>query len=83
MPFDTALMQKFIDEHQSKYTGKYRFHSGYRNGDYSFKNRYYMFDENFELQEEDIMHVFCRMNEKHKKTKIYKAIYYLMKNLMD
>ena len=47
MPFDTMLMQKFIEEHQSKYTGKYRFHSGYRNGDYSFKNRYYMFDENF------------------------------------
>ena len=47
MPFDTALMQKFIDDHQSQYVGKYRFHSGYRSGDYSFKNRYYMFDENF------------------------------------
>ena len=47
MPFDTMIMKKFIDDHQSQYVGKYRFHSGYRNGDYSFKNRYYMFDENF------------------------------------
>lgn len=47
MPFDTMIMQKFIEDHKSQYVGKYRFHSGYRYGDYTFKNRYYMFDENF------------------------------------
>lgn len=41
------MMQKYIEEHQSQYIGKYRYHSGYRIGDYDFKFRYYIFDENF------------------------------------
>lgn len=47
MPFNIAIMQNFIDNNQSQYIGKYRYHSGYRTEDYAFKNHYYMLDENF------------------------------------
>lgn len=47
MAFDVHIMKDFIEEHQSQYIGKYRFHSGYRVSDTSFKNHYYMLDENF------------------------------------
>lgn len=47
MPLNIAIMQDFIDNNQSQYIGKYRFHSGYRTEDYAFKNHYYMLDENF------------------------------------
>ncbi|MFQ7799757.1 MAG: hypothetical protein ACLRHW_09345 [Coprobacillus cateniformis] len=29
MVFDTKIMQDFLDENESHYVGKYRFHSGY------------------------------------------------------
>ena len=52
---------------------------------YSFKTKRelmsYMLNNNFELQDEDIWHLLLGMNEKHKNTKIYKAICFLMKNL--
>lgn len=40
-------MKEFLTENESQYVGKYRFHSGYRTGEYSFKCHYYMLDENF------------------------------------
>ena len=47
MSYDTTVFEKFLDEHQSQYVGKYRFHSGYRTGEESSKYRYYMIDQNF------------------------------------
>lgn len=49
MPLNSQIpiMQKFIDEHQTQYVGKYRYHSSYRISDFDFKARYYIFDENF------------------------------------
>jgi len=47
MILDIKVMEKFINEHQSQYVGKYRFHSGYRIEDNAFKFHYYMYDENF------------------------------------
>lgn len=47
MPFDKEIMEQFLLEHESQYIGKYRFHSGYRIDEVSFKNHYYMLDENF------------------------------------
>ena len=47
MVFDTKIMQDFLDENESHYVGKYRFHSGYRAEEYKFKNHYYMLDQNF------------------------------------
>lgn len=47
MPLDIEVMQDFIDNNQSQYVGKYRYHSGYRTEDHAFKNHYYMLDENF------------------------------------
>lgn len=77
MPFDTQIMQTFIDEHQSQYVGKYRIHSGYRNGDYSFKYRYYMLDENFR-QIDIFVDIVCKDEVKyvfsenlHEQEKIY------------
>ena len=47
MVFDTKIMQDFLDENESHYVGKYRFHSGYRAEEYKFKTHYYMLDQNF------------------------------------
>ena len=47
MSFDFDVMKEFIDHHPSAYVGKYCFHSGYRVDEKTFKNHYYMFDENF------------------------------------
>lgn len=41
----------------------------------------YMLDNNYELLAEDIEHLLLGMNEKHKNSKIYKAICFLMKTL--
>lgn len=52
---------------------------------YSFKTKRelmrYMLDNNFELLAEDIEHLLLGMNEKHKNSKVYKAICFLMKTL--
>jgi len=52
---------------------------------YSFKTKIeltkYLLENNYELLDEDISHILLRMNEKHKKLKIYKAICFLMENL--
>ncbi|MEG0276533.1 MAG: hypothetical protein RR630_05850 [Coprobacillus sp.] len=47
MRYNTQLMQEFLDDNKSQYIGKYRFHSGYRTSENSFKCHYYMLDENF------------------------------------
>lgn len=49
MPLNAQIpmMQNFIDDHQTQYVGKYRYHSSYRVGDFDFKAHYYIFDENF------------------------------------
>ena len=47
MAFDQAVMQKFMADHQSQYVGKYRYHSGYRTEENTFKVHYYMLDQNF------------------------------------
>ena len=52
---------------------------------YSFKTRIeltkYLLENNYELLDEDVSHILLRMNEKHKKSNIYKAIHFLMENL--
>lgn len=77
MVFDTKIMKNFIDEHQSQYVGKYRFHSGYRFSEYGFKNRYYMLDENFR-QIDIYVEIQCRdtitynfSEDLHEQEKIY------------
>ena len=47
MTFDKAVMEKFMADHQSQYVGKYRYHSGYRTEEHTFKVHYYMLDQNF------------------------------------
>ncbi len=47
MPFKQENIEEFLDEHQTQYVGKYRYHSGYRTDEYVFKNHYYMIDQNF------------------------------------
>lgn len=58
MPLNITIMQDFIDDNQSQYVGKYRYHSGYRTEDYAFKNHYYMLDENFR-QIDIYVEIFC------------------------
>lgn len=47
MPLNKELIEEFIQENESQYIGKYRYHSGYRIDDKTFKSHYYMLDENF------------------------------------
>ena len=72
MVFDTKIMQDFLDENESHYVGKYRFHSGYRAEEYKFKNHYYMLDQNFrqidiyvEIQCKDHLDVYKRQILRH------------------
>ena len=47
MALNTEVMERFIQEHETQYVGKYRFQSGYRTEEFAFKMHYYMLDENF------------------------------------
>lgn len=47
MSLDIQVLKDFLANHETHYVGKYRFHSGYRNEEYGFKNHYYMLDQNF------------------------------------
>ena len=70
-------MKDFIQSHKSQYTGKYRFHSCYRKGDYVFKNRFYIYEENFR-QVDIFVEIDCKdtityqfSEELHELEKIY------------
>lgn len=47
MPLNTTVIKDFLETHHSHYTGKYRFHSGYRIEEFGYKYHYYMLDQNF------------------------------------
>lgn len=59
MAFNFEVMQEFIESHQSQYTGKYRYHSGYRMEESGFKAHYYMLDQNFR-QIDIYVEVYCQ-----------------------
>lgn len=47
MAINTKVLEDFIENHPTQYIGKYRYHSGYRIDDHTYKCHYYMLDENF------------------------------------
>ena len=47
MAFKKEIIEKFIEDHQSHYIGKYRYHSSYKSDEDTYKNHYYLLDENF------------------------------------
>lgn len=77
MAFDQAVMEKFMAEHQSQYVGKYRYHSGYRTEENTFKVHYYMLDQNFR-QIDIFVEIHCQdkitytfSEDLHEQEKIY------------
>lgn len=77
MAFNIQVLEDFLKEHQSQYTGKYRFHSGYRTEEYIFKYHYYMLDQNFR-QIDIYVEVNCKDNvtytfseDLHEQEKLY------------
>lgn len=77
MNYDISVFEQFLNEHQSQYVGKYRFHSGYRTGDKSSKYRYYMLDQNFrqidiyvEIQSQNTI-TYSFSEDLHEQEKIY------------
>lgn len=77
MPFDKAVMEKFMADNQSQYVGKYRYHSGYRVEENAFKVHYYMLDQNFR-QIDIFVEVYCQdqitytfSEDLHEQEKIY------------
>ena len=77
MGFDINIMKDFIDQNQSQYVGKYRYHSGYRTEEKAFKVHYYMLDQNFrqidiyvEIQCKDCI-TYTFSEDLHEQEKIY------------
>lgn len=77
MAFDQTVMEKFIADHQSQYVGKYRYHSGYRTEENTFKVHYYMLDQNFR-QIDIFVEIHCQdeitytfSEDLHEQEKIY------------
>ncbi|WP_028044727.1 hypothetical protein [Candidatus Stoquefichus massiliensis] len=77
MAFDIDIMQEFLTSHESQYSGKYRYHSGYRMEESGFKAHYYMLDQNFR-QIDIYVEVYCQdrvtytfSEDLHEQEKIY------------
>lgn len=77
MAFDIDVMRDFITSHESQYSGKYRYHSGYRMDENGFKAHYYMLDQNFR-QIDIYVEVYCKdcvtytfSEDLHEQEKIY------------